>query len=163
MNLVQVTLKDGSITQVDEQDAGVLALGAWRYSSCGRKKYVMWSTTRDGVRVQFRLHRLILGARSGQIVDHIDGNTLNNARSNLRFVTAAENARNSVKGKRSGSRFKGVTRHPDGWNARIWNGEKNVYLGKTQNEVQAAYWYDLASIEMHGEFGRRNFLPLVTG
>lgn len=159
---MRATLTDGTVIEIDERDAGLLSLGAWKLSAQGRKSYVKWTTTVRGRRVGYYLHRMIMGAQSGQVVDHIDGNALNNSRGNLRVVTPAENARNAVKGKRSGSRFKGVTRHPDGWHARIWNGEKNIHLGKTQNEVQAAYWYDLASLERHGECGRRNFLPLVT-
>jgi hypothetical protein len=156
-------INNSAVVKVDDQDGHLLTGRAWKLVKHGRKSYVIWSTTESGKRRKFFLHRLLMNAKAGQIIDHIDGDPLNNCRANLRIVDATQNARNAVKGNRAGSRFKGVTNHPDGWHARIWSGEKNLHLGKTQNEVQAAYWYDIASLERHGEHGRRNFLPLVTG
>jgi hypothetical protein len=167
---MNVMLKDSTVVRLDDQDAHFLTWGTWRYhtpkrsnGTSERRGYVELVSIQGGKRKRYALHRVIMGAATGQIVDHIDGDTTNNTRSNLRFVTRRQNARNAAKREKpSASRFKGVTQTPfKGWRPRIWNGEKNVSLGWTQNEVEAAYRYDLASLEVHGEYGRRNFLPLV--
>ena len=48
-----------------------------------------------------------------------------------------------------------------GWEVFIRSKGKQIYIGRFKNEIEAAYAYDLASLEHHGEHGRRNFLPLV--
>lgn len=109
------------------------------------------------------LHRLVAGTPDGMETDHINGDGLYNRRCNLRIVTHRQNALNSFKKKSAKSRFKGVyyVARIDCWRARIRldNGER-MHLGYFKDEVAAAHAYDLASLEHHGEFGRRNFLPL---
>lgn len=135
----------------------------------GNKKYLSAATwTGTKVRTEF-FHRLLMGAAPDVIVDHINNDTRDNRRCNLRIVTPSQNSRNQKKrdgrlDKPCSSRFKGVHRA----GARRWRsliridgrrGQK--HLGYFDTELEAAYAYDMASLEHHGEFGRRNFLPLV--
>jgi hypothetical protein len=93
------------------------------------------------------------------VVDHIDGNGLNNTRANLRICTIAENVRSSRRRTDNGSGYKGVGFHKASgkWVARIvTNGEK-MYLGLYESPEQAAAVYDLAAHKYHGEFARLNF------
>lgn len=97
------------------------------------------------------------------MIDHKNGNGLDNRRSNLRFCTNAQNQHNQRKwGSRSGkplsSRYKGVSWHRRGhWRAKIQAQGKRRYLGQFQSEEAAARAYDRAARELHGEFAVLNF------
>lgn len=102
------------------------------------------------------LHRWLLGATKGQIVDHIDGNPLNNQRSNLRLVTHAQNMRNRHRFA-SKTGFKGVRFRPAGtFQADIRVDNKTVHLGTFKTAELAARAYDDAARRLHGEFARTN-------
>jgi len=92
------------------------------------------------------LHHAIIGyPLNGLKTDHIDGNALNNRRSNLRFVTARENQQNRIehrKGKLFGTHFMGHHRTSfKKWQARIWINGKHKSIGyfKTEKEAHEAY------------------------
>lgn len=78
------------------------------------------------------LHRLLLDPPSGMVIDHINGDTLDNRRSNLRVVTVGQNNQN-LRGARRGnaSGIRGVTKHTqyDKWRARIRVDGKLHHLG----------------------------------
>lgn len=100
------------------------------------------------------LHRLIMGAERGQIVDHKDGNTLNNTRENLRFCTHAQNMQNSKTRSHSGTGVKGVQKHKLRYRARIRIGGKQVTLGNYFTLQEAKDAYDKAALAQFGEFAR---------
>ena len=87
--------------------------------------------------------------------DHIDGNGLNNQRSNLRPATAGQNCANRRGWGRSP--YKGVTPNGRKWVARIGYDHKIRNLGNFTSEEDAARAYDAAAIELYGEFARLNF------
>jgi hypothetical protein len=102
-----------------------------------------------------RLHRLILGVADGIEVDHVDGNGLNNLRSNLRAATKAQNMFNRRKCVRNTSGVKGVHPTPNGkWRAVIRVNGKLRSLGTFAELPAAADAYAKASASMHGAFGR---------
>jgi hypothetical protein len=104
------------------------------------------------------LHRYVLGLkpRDGKIVDHINGNTLDCRKSNLRIVTISQNGFNSHRHFNSSTGYKGVDYHKAGrkYRARICFNGKRISLGyyKTAKEAYAAYCE--ASKKYHGEYGR---------
>lgn len=102
------------------------------------------------------LHRVIVDAEGGTLVDHADTNGLNNLRSNLRVVTELQNARNARTRLDNTSGYKGVTWHNQRrkWKAQIWHGGKQRSLGLFISPEDAAAAYARASAEYHGEFGR---------
>lgn len=108
-------------------------------------------------------HRLILNAEPGDVIDHMDGDTLNNQRNNLRIVTSMQNTRNQKKRipELATSQFKGIHRVRNKWRAAIRDEGRNIHLGYFVSQFEAALSYDIASIKRHGEFGWRNFLPFV--
>lgn len=120
----------------------------------GAGKYA--SLTRPIGKLQYGLHRFVLGLNGSEntLVDHINCNTLDNRRSNLRFATRAENARN-VK-PRGKLKYKGVRLQGGKWYARISLNKKVFELGAYKTITEAARAYNEAAKRLHGEFAWLN-------
>jgi hypothetical protein len=109
------------------------------------------------------LHHFIIGdPPPGMVVDHINGDRLDNRRANLRFCTLAQNKQNSRPYRGGTSRYKGVSWKRTGkgtgkWLARIRVDGKDIHLGFHKEEEEAAKAYDTAAIRYYGEFARTNF------
>jgi hypothetical protein len=97
-----IPLTKGKLAIVDDADYHWLCQWRWVFSSNG---YAMRTVTDNGRRRFFQMHRVIMGAQPGQLVDHIDGNRLNNTRDNLRIVTHSQNNWNRKPNR--GHRYKG--------------------------------------------------------
>jgi hypothetical protein len=97
-----------------------------------------------------RLHRIVLGCKKGEIVDHIDRNKLNNQRSNLRLVTTKENAHNQSKRKNTKNKYKGVTfvKKLNLYQSRCRINGCDYFLGYFKTEISAAYAYNKKSLEL---------------
>ena len=107
-----------------------------------------------------RMHRIIMNAPKGSIVDHKDRNGLNNTKINLRFATRAQNNCNiRRKTKTKTSKYKGVsfTSKIKKWRVQIKYNGTTKHLGYFDNEEDAAKAYDEAAREYHGEFAYLNF------
>ena len=105
------------------------------------------------------MHRQIMQAPKGMVVDHINGNSLDNRRCNLRICTQMENTQNSRRHTGAKSRFKGVYPTGDKWYARIKYKGQMYHLGTFDGEVEAAKVRDRKAIELAGEFAWLNFPP----
>lgn len=107
------------------------------------------------------MHRLIIGAPKGSLVDHINRNGLDNRLVNLRLCTSRENAANSTSRRGSTSRFKGVgwDKLYQLWSARIQDGHRAMLLGRFSDEQAAAYVHNLAAAFYHGDFSNLNNVP----
>lgn len=92
------------------------------------------------------IHRLVVGAKKGQIVDHINRNKLDNRKENLRIVTRQQNIVNSV--------TKGITfnKLKEKYQARITTGNKRKSLGYYETEEEAMRAYQQAHLKVYGEF-----------
>lgn len=133
-----IARRDGSLwcVVVDAEDMErIEAAGPWHVDRHQCTFYVRSSSRRGGV----YLHRFIAGVTPSDAfeVDHIDGNGLNNSRSNLRVVTHAEQMQNVLQTTGS-SRFRGVTRHGNRWIAQMQSGGVNKHLGIFDDEEEAA-------------------------
>lgn len=115
--------------------------------------------------VAYAAHRLAYAIVYGEQpdeIDHINGVRSDNRIVNLRAATHVQNAKN-VPRRTLKNPFRGMSQRKKtkSWRVCIFNNGEQIYIGEYKNEVEAAFNYDLASLKYHGEFGRRNFLPLV--
>ncbi|MGL5936547.1 MAG: HNH endonuclease [Cetobacterium sp.] len=93
------------------------------------------------------------------VVDHIDGNKLNNTRENLRIVTHTQNSMNRKSAGGSSSQYIGVylSKSNNKWAAQINIKGKKTHLGSFTCEIEAAKARDISTKEHFGEYGRLNF------
>ena len=103
----------------------------------------------------------LAGFSECEVVDHIDGNGMNNIRENLRPSSFSQNQGNRKKTPGTSSRFKGVTwvkhKYRQCWKATIKAYGESYFLGEFFNEEDAARAYDEAAIKIFGEFAVLNF------
>lgn len=104
------------------------------------------------------LHREIARPVDGLVIDHINGDTLDCRRENLRLCTTKQNFRNAHP-HRTGklSPFKGIAKVGKKWQASITVDGKGVYLKRHATQEQAARAYDRAALKYFGDFARTNF------
>jgi hypothetical protein len=148
--MASIRLSNGGIALIDDDDAAVVAHFKWRLKQCNGCAYVVRSVGRNG---HAYLHRELCGDRPGLVVDHINGDTLDNRRSNLRHVTRQGNVWNRRATSVCG--LKGVTLHKrtGRWQAAI----SRTYIGLFATAEAAARAYDAAARERFGEVARLNF------
>lgn len=157
----QINLTKGYITIVDDIDYDFAMSGnAWHINRNGHFVYAVREIRRESelVLVQ-RLHRAILERKlvtslHGLMVDHINHNTLDNTRDNLRPATPQQNSANARKRAGCSSIYKGVTweKALGKWRAMIRVNGKLIHLGSFSVEEEAAEVYNAASKKHFGEF-----------
>ena len=105
------------------------------------------------------LHRYILNYTGKDYVDHINNNPLDNRKCNLRIVTPSQNNMNKISNKNSTSKYIGVAYDIDRnkWKSYINVNGKTTFLGRFDNEIEAAKARDQATQEYYGEYGNLNF------
>lgn len=153
----EVVLTNGHVTMIDEADWPLVSKFNWYASRSGRSRTLYVRATIEKVSV--KLHRLLLNAPAELMVDHRDGNGLNNVRSNLRLVTSAQNQMNMRRHFDAFSKYKGV------WfckTKRRWYAEISCYRKRHRSrsfacEEEAARAYDEMAVLYHGEFASLNF------
>ena len=107
-------------------------------------------------------HRWLFGLEVGdkRVVDHIDGNTLNCTRENMRLCTTSDNMCNRKKmqmNNKASSKYKGVRKIPSGkWEAICRKDKKTYILGYFEKEEDAAKAYNEKAIELHQDFAVLN-------
>jgi len=138
---------------VDEEDADRVLAKRWHPVLIRGSFYV--ATGRES---HSYLHRFVMGADPGFDVDHIDGNTLNNCRSNLRICTHQQNQQNIIRSTPSRSGYRGVVQTRSGrWAARLKTDGICHYFGTFDTPEEAAIARDNAARKHFGEYARLNF------
>ena len=167
----KIKLTNDKYALVDDEDYEWLNQFKW-FSEKGRNTYYVASCINS---VRTRMHRFILELIDRKIIiDHKDGNGLNNQRNNLRKCTHAENMTNRKSAKNSSSKYLGVsmrctktkyvskktgietTHFSFGWVATTTIDNKCKYLGTFKTELEAAIIYNIAARKYHGEFANPN-------
>lgn len=154
-----IPLTHGKFAIVDAEDYDRLGKYKWY---CREAKNNFYAFRRNGKKM-VSMHREIINAPEGLLVDHIDGDGLNNCKSNLRLCTYAENACNRRPNRKGSSKYKGVWFHKRErkWEARITRKGKLKYLGRYDDEIEAALAYDRKAKQLFGEFAYLNFEGLA--
>lgn len=153
----KIKLKHGKYALVDNRDYFLLSKFKWREIQVTKNNNIYAVRTDSKLKRVIYMHRQILGEiPKGKMTDHIDGDGLNNQRSNLRFATHSENMRNRKMALNNKSGFLGVS-----WNttAKQWyataklNG-KTHHIGHSKDILKAAKMYQEYALKNYKEFKR---------
>lgn len=147
-----IEMAGGHFALVDDEDFATVSLYRWS----GKAGYARATIYVDGRKKCLYMHRLIMGAGPGQMVDHRDMNGLNNQRSNLRFCSKSENMHNcrGRKSRKDTIPYKGVNRSKLRYNAMIRVRGVRHYLGHFRTAEEARDAYNAAERRFFGEFSQ---------
>ena len=146
---------------------GLILLDPESYDLVKEYKWTSWQSSpekpiyavgkKSGTKKLVYLHRLLKGFPAGKVVDHKNGNGLDNRLKNLRVCYSGQNNMNQKK-TRGSSRFKGVSwsKTRDKWRAEIAIHRKTTVIGYFEDEVEAARAYNFQALKIHGEFAKIN-------
>ena len=156
-----IPLTRGQSTLVNAENFPWLIQIKWRaiWSITMLRYYAYANISFEGRSRSLYMARLILGLKWGdkRVGDHINGDTLNNTKENLRIATSSENSRNTRRPLNNTSGFKGVTfnRRAGRWQAQLGlPNDKNLYLGLHDSPEIAHAVYCAAALKHFGEFAR---------
>jgi len=154
-----LSILGGLYSRVDDEDFERLNGFNWHLSkrSTGHF-YVVRSNVNGRKNIKIYLHRDVMNAKKGEIVDHKDRDVLNNQKSNLRFCTQSQNLMNRERPKSCSRNFRGVYKIRDRWFASIKRDGKTISLGGFSTERDAAIAYNNSAKSLHGEFATLNIL-----
>jgi AP2 domain len=150
-----IALQNGKVALVDDQDYEHLIQFRWFAAESKSGKWYVRRNKPGGnwIGRQVYMHRQLL---DGSLVDHVDGNGLNNQRANLRIADKQKNGWNRAAQSGGSSKYKGVHWYSprNKWLARF----NKKYLGLFDSEIDAALAYNAAALKFAGEFARLNIV-----
>lgn len=153
MKLIELTR--GEYAKVDDCDYRFLMNFNWQVHEMRGVYYTKTSVVvQRSPKKMFwpSMHRMLTDFPVGMVVDHVNGNSLDNRRSNLRICTQAENTRNNKLGKNNTSGIKGIYRVVNKWKTLIGVDGKSVHGGTFECPLLAANKYRELARKYHGEF-----------
>jgi hypothetical protein len=161
-----IELTRGYIAKISDEDFEEISKYKWHiiFKRKNGKPYANTSIHISGSgknrkKKNITMHRMV--AKTDTHVDHINGDTLDNQRSNLRSCSNSQNHMNIPKmNKTTTSKYKGVSKrkNTNKWRVVIRVSGKHMELGSFDSEVIAAKVYNEAAIKHHGEFANLNIL-----
>lgn len=158
----EIPLSQGKVALVDDSDYERVGLYHWSAVRRVRRYapdyfYAVRHVTVNGRQTTVSLHRFLLPDIPQ--IDHVDGDALNNQRSNLRAATRSQNVSNRRRSGFGRSKFLGVNERRDTgrWRAQICVRYRNINIGTFGTEEEAARAYDQHALLHFGEFATLNF------
>src|ERR1035437_455247 len=160
----EIELTQGKVAFVDNEDFKWLSQWKWCVSKGNKAFYGMRREQRNGRSKNIKMQNAILEHYGGQpipegyTIDHIDGDGLNNQKSNFRLATHDQQQQNRGLQGNNTSGYIGVSLHKktQKHRARIEVGGKEIHLGLFDDPIEAAHVRDAAAIEQYGEFAKLN-------
>lgn len=168
MKTIQLT--QGKVALIDDVDFVKVSKHKWNARKCSRKTGVWYagrSEKNNGIQKTILMHRYILNLKSGEIIDHLDKNGLNNQRNNLRKCSHSQNMVN--RRTWGNSKYRGVSKITVKTTIKgrpiskrmfsvsiTFNGSKKT-IGHFNSEILAAQKYDEHAKKLHGVFAQLNF------
>ncbi len=154
----EILLTQGKTARVDDRD--YTYLNQWHWHAYRVREIIYAQRSGDNNRHNILMHRQLLGVLDGFEVDHIDGDGLNNCRTNLRVCLHQQNGYNRAKRIAKSSVYKGVSWHQicGKWRASIKVNGKMIDLGHFLSEKEAALSYNQAASYHFGEFAKLNVI-----
>jgi hypothetical protein len=155
----EIQLTKGKVSLVDDADYDYLKQFKWKANNFNGKFYAVRTfMISKGNQSIVLMHRDIMKPKKGFVIDHIDGDTLNNLKYNLRICTHGENLRNQKLSTANKTGYKGVyfNKNNNKWCALIQVYNVKYHLGSFIDPVDAARAYNAAAIKYHGEFANIN-------
>jgi AP2 domain. len=156
---MEIPLTRGQVALIDDADYPLVSQHVWRAQQArrGSEKFYATSGGGSGVKPQIWLHKIVLGTNNE--VDHIDGNSLNCCRDNLREASHAQNGSNKGKNStKTSSRYIGVFPRKNGkWFALVGHNYRRHYVGTFSSEDEAARARDDFARAISGGYARSNF------
>jgi hypothetical protein len=139
---------------INEEDFELISQHNWGISQDQR-----YFRVRTGDHI-YLMHRMIMNCKKGdkKVVDHINGNTWDNRKSNLRICNDSKNLMNRGKTKKNTSGYKGVSwsGYHKKWASMLWAGDKKYFLGYYNCPTAAWFAYVRGAVKYHGEFAKFN-------
>ena len=158
-DVAYISLTQGFEAVIDVGDIALVSTINWHASVRACTVYASANTPKiGGVRTVIRLHRFLFNNPDGLEIDHIDGDGLNNRRSNLRIATVSQNRKNKRLIATNTSGLKGARQHRKGgkWIAQIMSDGKKYHIGMFDTKEAAHSAYMDAAKRLHGEFVRKD-------
>jgi hypothetical protein len=145
-----ILLINGSEVQIDDEDFPEISKYRWRISKSNKTKTYI----KGGPCSAIYMHRFIMQANDGFDVDHIDGDTFNNKRSNLRICIHSDNLCNSRRrsDNKSGHRGIGYDKKGDRWVAETTYRGSRIRIGRYKTKEEAVAKYEEYARELFGVF-----------
>lgn len=145
---------------VSNEDFERLSNMKWYYVG-GTHKYAATKPWRKGRQETIYMHRLVAGTPAGLQTDHINGDTFDNRRENLRVCSVSQNQANKkkqVQKAAASSKYKGVSWNSFSgkWQAYLFDGDKQKFLGRFPTQNVAALIYNMHAKALFGDFARLN-------
>ena len=150
----RVPLTKGQFAIIDIEDYDIVSKHTWHasFAKSNDSYYAKTNIRINDKQKSLSMHKLLMNTEKGMVVDHINGNTLDNRRCNLRVCTQAGNAKNSKIPKNNTSGYKGIVKKENRWQAIITSDGKRINLGSFLTPELAHEAYCKAALELHGEF-----------
>jgi hypothetical protein len=156
----KIPLTQGQVAFVDDDDYEMVSAYKWfaHWNRTGHSFYAYTNINVGNGRKTLAMHNLIVKTPSNMQIDHINHDTLDNKRGNLRLCTKSQNMMNKKCYHNNTSGYKGVHWNPQNskWRAQIQFNKKKKHLGYYNTPQDAAMAYDCVASKMYGEYALLN-------
>jgi hypothetical protein len=163
LEAIRFPINNSTTILIDKEDLNLLTKYKWHVGGIGYIYSAKWDYSkgwRNRKNMSIALHRLLIKAKKGEVVDHINGDIHDNRKSNLRICTQQQNAINKKRQKNNTSGYVGVSwsKILNKWEAYICPNYKKINLGFFENKSEAALKYNEAARKYYKNFARVNII-----